>query len=95
MGSKLRRYGAAGLVNTDTNNSYRVKLKVAAVEAYLQGQVSMIEICQQFSIRSKSQLIAWTKMYNCHRDFRVTEGLGRGIYMTKQRLSTRIWRLLC
>ena len=80
--------GPAGLVNTDTNNSYSVKFKVAAVEAYLQGQGSLIEICQQFSIRSTSQLREWTKMYNGHKDFRVTEGLGRGIYMTKARKTT-------
>jgi len=79
--------GPAGLVNTHTNNRYSVELKTAAVEAYLQGQGSLQEICKRLSIRSPKQLRDWIKVYNGHKDFRAT-GLGRGIYMTKGRKTT-------
>jgi len=80
--------GSAGLVNTHTNNRYSVELKTAAVEAYLQGQGSLREICQRLSIRSPKQLRDWIKVYNGHKDFRATSSLGRGIYMTKGRKTT-------
>lgn len=80
--------GPSGLVPQQTNNRYSVELKTAAIEAYLRGEGSQLEICKRYSIRSKRQLRNWITYYNGHKDLRGTGGRGRGIYMTKGRLTT-------
>jgi len=80
--------GPSGLAAQHTNTRYSVELKTTAVEAYLRGEASLLEICKRYSIRSKTQLRNWIKDYNGHKDIRATEGRGRGIYMTKGRLTT-------
>lgn len=80
--------GPSGLAAQQTNNKYSVELKTAAIEAYLRGEGSQVEICKRYSIRSKTQLQNWIKYYNGHKDLRCTGGRGRGIYMTKGRLTT-------
>ena len=80
--------GPSGLVPRQTNRRYSVGLKIAAVEAYLRGEGSLMEICKRFSIRNKRQLQNWIRYYNGHKDLRATCGRGRGIYMTKGRLTT-------
>lgn len=80
--------GPSGLATQQTNNRYRVELKTAAVEAYLRGEGSQLDICKRYSILSKTQLQNWITLYNGHKDFRATGGRGSGIYMTKGRLTT-------
>lgn len=80
--------GPSGLAAQQTNNRYSVEFKTAAVEAYLRGEGSQLEICKRYSIRSKTQLQNWVTVYNGHKDLRATGGRGRGIYMTKGRLTT-------
>jgi len=80
--------GPSGLAPQQTNNSYSVELKSAAIEAYLRGEGSQAEICKSYSIRSKTQLRNWITVYNGHKDLRATRGRGRDIYMTKGRLTT-------
>jgi transposase len=87
----IANYGAmgpSGLANGHTNNRYSVELKSTAVEAYLQGEGSLLEICKKYCVRSKSQLLDWIKVYNGHKDFRAIRGQGRGIYMTKGHTTT-------
>jgi len=80
--------GPSGLVPVHTNNRYSIELKTAAVEAYLRGEGSQLEISKRYNIRSRTQLRDWITLYNGHRDLRATGGRGRGIYMTKGRLTT-------
>jgi transposase-like protein len=80
--------GPSGLAAVHTNNRYNVELKTAAVEAYLRGEGSQVEICKRYSIRSKKQLQDWITYYNGHKELRATGGRGRDIYMTKGRLTT-------
>jgi len=80
--------GPSGLAAQHANNRYSVELKTSAVEAYLRGEGSQIEICKRYNIRSTAQLRDWITLYNGHKEFRATEGRGRGIYMTKGRLTT-------
>jgi transposase len=80
--------GPSGLANEHTNNRYSVELKTSAVEAYLRGEASLVDICKRFSIRSKKQLYDWIKVYTGHKELRATGGRGRGIYMTKGRSTT-------
>lgn len=80
--------GPSGLAAVHTNNRYSVELKTAAVEAYLRGEGSQVEICKKYSIRSKAQLQDWITVYTGHKELRATGGQGRRIYMTKGRLTT-------
>lgn len=80
--------GPSGLATVHTNNKYSVELKTAAVEAYLRGEGSQVDICKRYNIRSKKQLQDWITLYNGHKELRATGGRGRGIYMTKGRLTT-------
>ena len=80
--------GPSGLAPQGTNNKYSVELKTAAVEAYLQGEGSLLEICKRYCIRSEAQLRDWIKVYTGHKELRATGGQGRWIYMTKGRLTT-------
>lgn len=78
----------SGLAAQQTNNAYSVELKTAAIEAYLRGEGSLLEMCKRHSIRSKRQLQNWVTDYNGHKDLRNTGGRGRRIYMTKGRATT-------
>lgn len=80
--------GPSGLAYVHTNTKHSVELRIAAVEAYLRGEGSQVEICKRFNIRSKTQLHDWITLYNGHKELRPTRGQGRGIYMTKGRLTT-------
>lgn len=80
--------GPSGLAIGHTNSRYGVELKTAAIEAYLRGEGSQVEICKKYNIRSKAQLQDWITVYNGHKELRSTGGQGRGIYMTKGRTTT-------
>jgi len=80
--------GSSGLAPQSRNSKYSVELKIAAIESYLRGEGSHVEICKRYHIRSTTQLRAWITMYNGHKELRATRGQGRGIYMTKGRLTT-------
>lgn len=80
--------GPSGLAAVHTNTKYSSELKNAAVEAYLRGEASQVEICKRYHIRSKKQLQDWITLYNGHKELRATSGQGREIYMTKGRVTT-------
>ena len=80
--------GPSGLASVHTNSKYSRELKIEAVEAYIRGEGSQVEICKRYNIRSKKQLQDWITLYNGHKELRTTRGQGRGIYMTKGRLTT-------
>ena len=80
--------GSSGLKNESTNSNYSKELKTTAVEAYLRGEGSLLEICKLFSIRSNTQLRDWIKVYNGHKELWTSSGRERGIYMTKGRTTT-------
>lgn len=81
--------GPSGLITTSTNKRYSAELKIAAVEAYLRGEGSLMEICKKFKIRSKTQLLDWIRLYNNgHKELGAGKSQGRGFYMTKGRATT-------
>ena len=49
-----------------TNRHYSKTEKEQAVNAYLSGEGSYMEICKRFKIRSTKQLRDWIKKYNSH-----------------------------
>lgn len=80
--------GPSGLAAVHKNTKYSMEVKAEAVDAYIRGEGSQAEICKRYNIRSKKQLRDWIALYNGHKELRATGGQGRGIYMTKGRLTT-------
>jgi transposase-like protein len=69
------------------NKKYSKELKIQAVEDYLAGLGSQIDICKKYGIRSKGKLQRWIKQYNGHEELR-SSGTGRSTIMTTGRKTT-------
>lgn len=69
------------------NNCYSAEFKMQAVLDYLDGNGSLMDICQKYKIRSTRQLRVWIKKYNCHEELKQS-GTGGSIIMTKGRKTT-------
>jgi transposase-like protein len=85
----INRYKAEGpsaFLPVERNRVYSPELKQAAVEEYLAGKSSLLDICRKYKIRSTSLLRAWLKVYNRHEDFKRQSG---GSHMTKARKTTQ------
>lgn len=79
--------GPNGLLNTSQNTSYSAELKKTAVEDYLAGGGSHMEICKRYGIQSTRQLRDWILKYNGHEKLK-TSGIGGTPIMTKGRATT-------
>ena len=62
----VNNYEAIGTdaFHTPTNKHYSKVEKEQAVNAYLAGEGSYMDICKRFKIRSTKQLRSWVKKYN-------------------------------
>ncbi|TLS36239.1 transposase [Pseudalkalibacillus caeni] len=74
--------GMEGLHNSCEPNRYSKELKLTAVQEYLSGDLSLMEVCRKYEIASDSVLRRWIKAYNGHRDLK---GMGKKGSMTKGR----------
>ena len=88
MVAKYETFGEEGLQKGKKNNQYSAETKRMAVESYLNGEGSQIEICKRYKIRTKVILQKWIKVYNGHKELRPSRGRGSDIYMTKGRNTT-------
>ena len=79
--------GPEGLLHTPQNTVYSVEFKKIAVEDYLTGGGSHMEICKRYSIKSTKQLRDWILKYNGHEKLK-TSGTGGTPIMTKGRATT-------
>ncbi|MGG1664634.1 transposase [Brevibacillus sp. NRS-1366] len=79
--------GPDGLLSTSKNRSYSAELKLSAVEDYLAGGTSHMEICKRFGIKSTRQLRKWILKYNGHEKLKSSRTGGTPI-MTKGRATT-------
>ena len=79
--------GELGLITSTKNVSYSEKTKYAAVEEYLSGIASKLDICKKYNIRSKTQLSNWILKYNSHEKLK-SSGTGGTLIMTKGRNTT-------
>lgn len=86
-------FGEEGLINHSFNKVYLPELKREAVQAYLSGEGSLMDITKRFKLSSHSQLIRWIKLYNDHIEFRSPGGHGSEMNMTKGRATTREERI--
>lgn len=79
--------GPNGLLNTSKNMVYSIELKTSAVQDYLAGGGSYMDICKRYGIKSTHQLRDWILKYNSHEKFK-TSGTGGTPIMTKGRATT-------
>lgn len=94
-GATIRRWiaryeteGATGLLPYERNRTYSPQLKQQAVEAYLSGTESLLEISKKYGLRDSRQLSNWLKVYNTHGDFNSVKHSGGGSYMRESRETT-------
>lgn len=71
------------------NRKYTVETKLAAVQEYLAGKGSQLDICKKYHITNNNLLIQWIKCYNNGKDFRERRRSERGITMNKGRKTTQ------
>ena len=69
------------------NKHYSAQHKMEAVQDYLTGKGSQVDICKKYGIRSKSKLQKWIKQYNGHEELKAS-GTGGCPIMTKGRKTT-------
>jgi transposase len=87
-----RSLGSKGLLSTSQNTVYSAELKQAAVKDYLASEVSYMDICRRYGIKSTRQLRNWILKYNGHEKL-TTSGTGGTPIMTKGRATTYDERL--
>lgn len=79
--------GEEGLITTSKNTIYSTITKQNAVEDYLGGKGSLLDICRKYQIRSTTQLRSWIKKYNNHEELKASGTGGKSI-MIKGRKTT-------
>jgi len=79
--------GESGLITSSKNATYSKELKYSAIEEYLLGTASQLDICKKYNIRSKTQLSNWILKYNGHEKIK-SSGTGGISVMTKGRNTT-------
>lgn len=62
--ANYKAFGIKGLMNTTKNIFYPIKLKLDAVQEYLLGNFSILEICQKYKIKGTKQFRNWISLYN-------------------------------
>lgn len=85
--SLYQSMGESGLVTLSKNKYYPKELIYAAVEEYLSGTASQLDICKKYSIRSATQLAKWILRYNGHEEIKSSR-IGGVSIMTKGRNTT-------
>lgn len=82
-----RAKGESGLIPQQRNSVYSKELKIAAIEDYLAGNGSLMDISMKFGLRSKKQLQNWIMKYNGHEEIKPS-GTGGDQIMTNGRATT-------
>lgn len=80
--------GAEAFAPHERNRVYGAQLKRQAIEDYLSGTGSLLEISQKYKIRDPRQLRNWLKVYNAHGDLNSVKRCGGGSYMKQGRGTT-------
>lgn len=90
--SKYQSEGSHAFMKKEHNRIYSPELKQKAIEDYLSGVGSLLEICKKYKIKSKTQLRDWIKVYNSGKDFNKHK-LSGGSRMKKARKTTQEERI--
>ena len=91
----VRRYEAEGAdaFKVHRQQVYSPELKREAVQAYLSGEGSQVEISKKYKLRDVRILGHWIKVYNAHGDFNSVKFSGGGSYMKQGRETTQEERI--
>ena len=81
--------GAAGFLPREQNRVYSPETKRQAVEDYLAGRGSLLEISKKYKLRNDRQLHDWIKVYNAHGDFNSVKFSRGGSCMKQGRETTQ------
>ncbi len=85
--------GAEGFVPHERNRVYGAELKQQAVEDYLSGAGSLLEISKKYKLRNPRQLSDWIKVYHIHGDLHSVNQSGGGSCMKQGRETTQEERI--
>ena len=85
--------GPGAFLPSRRNRIYSPELRLQAVQDYLSGKGSLIEISKKYGLRDKKQLRNWIKVYNAHGDFNSVKFSGGGSYMKQGRDTTQEERI--
>lgn len=67
--NQYKENGVSAFIHQKNNNIYSKETKIRAVEDYLDGNGTLIEIAAKYGLRSTTQLRQWIKVYNSGRSF--------------------------
>lgn len=84
---KYSAFGQAIFYDKPNNKSYSAELKVQAVESYLKGDGSIVDVCIKYEITSNTILRRWIKKYNANRELKDYDPK-REVYMAEARRKT-------
>ena len=87
--AQYRKNGPSAFEITGGNRSYSAQLKQSAVEAYLHGKGSLLEICTQYHIRCEDTLCSWISCYNANMELK-DYNQKREVYMAESRRKTTL-----
>ena len=85
--------GSSAFLPRERNRVYPPELKQNAVQDYLKGEGSVLDLCRKYKIHAETQLRDWIKVYNAHGDLNSRKHSGGGSYMKKARSTTQEERL--
>lgn len=88
----IARYEADGVeafLPHEKNRVYPPEEKRLAVQDYLSGGGSLLDVCKKHKIRSKTQLQNWLRVYTAHGDLNLIKQSGGGSYMKQGRDTTQ------
>jgi len=86
--AQYKANGAEAFLPHRRNRVYSPELKREAVQDYLSGGGSILDISMKYKLRNTRQLSNWLKMYNAHGDFNSVKHSGGGSYMKQGRDTT-------
>ena len=85
--------GAEAFLPDRRNRVYKPELKKRAVQEYLSGGGSLLEVSKKYGLWGEKQLRDWIKVYNAHGDFNSVRFSGGGSYMKQGRETTQEERI--
>lgn len=91
--TKYEAEGIESLQPHSKNRVYRPEEKLRAVQDYLSGKGSLLDICKMHKIKDARQLSKWIKVYKTHGDFYSVKRSGGGSYMKQGRETTQEERI--
>jgi len=86
--AQYKANGAEAFLLHRRNRVYSPELKREAVQDYLSGGGSVLDISMKYKLRNTRQLSNWLNMYNAHGDFNSIKYSGGGSYMKQGRDTT-------